>query len=466
MAKIHMVPVNSIKEREKDQRSKIEGVNELVQSIQSIGLLSPIILGEDNILIAGRCRLAAYEVLALSDPSYARIPAIYMTELNSTERKRVELEENIRRTDLTWKDLARAYRDLHHILAEEHPTWTMKEICKYMNTATEHVWLAINCADALDANHPLVTKAETFRAAQNILSRELQRALDNESNALWNDLQNQQKEIEKRKQGGTSETEKPSVEVGGVPKTFTQTVQGTGFGNGGDIVCGDFIKWSASYDGPKFNLMHTDFPYGIGFDKSGQGGTQTREAYEDSPDTYWALLRAFAANRDRILYPSAHIIFWFSMKHYIETVKFFHEMTPEIEVDYQPLIWVKSDNKGIIRNPEKTPRNVTETALLLTRGNRGIIQPLANAYQCPTSKNESLHISEKPVPMLKHFMSILCDGYSEVFDPTCGSGTSLRAAEAVGARRVFGMDINEKYAQAAYNKLEEVRMLERASKNL
>ena len=43
-------------------------------------------------------------------------------------------------------------------------------------------------------------------------------------------------------------------------------------------------QWAESYTGPRFDVLHCDFPYGIGMDKSAQAGAeQATGQYEDSP---------------------------------------------------------------------------------------------------------------------------------------------------------------------------------------
>lgn len=58
-------------------------------------------------------------------------------------------------------------------------------------------------------------------------------------------------------------------------------------------------------------------------------------------------------------------------------------------------------------------------------------------------------MNEKPVPMLHHFMRMVCDKYSRVLDPTCGSANALKAATALGAPTVLGIERNEEFFNLA-----------------
>jgi DNA modification methylase len=120
-----------------------------------------------------------------------------------------------------------------------------------------------------------------------------------------------------------------------------------------------------------------------------------------------------------------------------------------LTVHRHPLVWFKSDNSGIVpgRDNQYT-RRVYETAFLCSRGRRPLVKTLANLYSAPNPSNP-IHPTQKSEPMLRHFFSMLVDENTDVFDPTCGSGSALRAAESLGARRTLGLELNPDYAKRA-----------------
>ena len=160
--------------------------------------------------------------------------------------------------------------------------------------------------------------------------------------------------------------------------------------------------------------------------------------------------------------PSCHMIFWLSARFDMEEItrQMFNELAPDLTVDEYKLIWHKTDNKGIIRDVNRTPRHVYETALFITRGDRSIIKAVADVYGAPTRKSEALHISEKPVPVLRHFMQLCVDSYTEMLDPTSGSGSALRAAASMGAKRVVGLEINPEYVETAQREFNQQQALD------
>jgi hypothetical protein len=230
-----------------------------------------------------------------------------------------------------------------------------------------------------------------------------------------------------------------------------------------DVHWGDFIKWAKAYKGPRFNFLHCDFPYGINTHKRQQGNAiEVLGGYDDSPDIYWTLLKALCDrdNLDRICATSAHIMFWFSMKYYHETLEYFREHS-DFKIDPFPLIWMKEDKRGIVSEPMYGPRRIYETCLFGRRGDHKILTPVANAIAHDTVR--WAHPSVKPEPVLRHFFRMFVDENTRMLDPTCGSGTALCAAEYHDATQILGIEIKEDDARRASAVLETARREKRDS---
>jgi ParB-like chromosome segregation protein Spo0J len=78
------------------RRKDYGDISELAESIKKYGLIHPIVIDGRNNLVAGGRRLAACKSLGM-----AMIPFTYVMSEDDNEKKIVELEENIRRKDLT-----------------------------------------------------------------------------------------------------------------------------------------------------------------------------------------------------------------------------------------------------------------------------------------------------------------------------------------------------------------------------
>ena len=64
-------------------------------------------------------------------------------------------------------------------------------------------------------------------------------------------------------------------------------------------------------------------------------------------------------------------------------------------------------------------------------------------------------MSEKPQGVLRHYFRMLVDQHSAVLDPTCGSGSALRAAASCGASRFLGIELDKAFADEADRALGE-----------
>lgn len=77
-------------------REDFGDINALAESIQSWGLIHPLTVDADNNLIAGERRLRAMKQLGFLEVEVRR-----WEELSESQRRELELEENLRRKDLT-----------------------------------------------------------------------------------------------------------------------------------------------------------------------------------------------------------------------------------------------------------------------------------------------------------------------------------------------------------------------------
>jgi hypothetical protein len=218
------------------------------------------------------------------------------------------------------------------------------------------------------------------------------------------------------------------------------------------IIVADFNVWAAEYTGQRFNFLHIDFPYGIGADTFDQGSAPLHGGYSDTPYDHERLCNSLRTNLPRLLSDSCHIIFWFSMQRYQWTLDFLSTM---FKIDPYPLVWVKSDNSGILPDPERGPRRIYETAFFGSRGDRKIVRAKANAVSLQSDKE--FHMSVKPRDVLSYFFQMFVDNTTRMLDPTAGSGSSLRAAEALGANYVLGLERDPEFVRLANQRLDTQR---------
>lgn len=404
--------------REGRQRRELDDLETLADSIRRLGLIQPIVITHSNDLVAGERRLEACRLLGHTD-----ISAQYVDELDGHTLRAIELEENIKRQSLPWKDECLAVYDYYQARKAEDSGFSQRELAEALGLPQSCIADRVSVARELRAGNKMVIEAPRLTTAVGITERASARK-DAEARDNFHRL------------AGILD---PTKDLN-------------------PILNLDFNEWVTTYDGPRFNFIHCDFPYGIGASDFNQGSAATHGGYVDTARTYWTLCESLCSNLDRLAADSCHFMFWFSMWHYGPTIDYFAKHS-DITFDPFPLIWVKSDNVGILPDPQRGPRRIYETALFGSRGDRKVVSPVSNAIAAPTDRG--FHMSVKPEPVLRNFFRMFVDETTFMLDPTCGSGSSVRAAEDLSARYVLGLEVNNDFCEQANRSVRNARVLRR-----
>jgi len=458
-------------DRSNRQRKEIV-IDDLLASIPLRGVLVPIIVtlesgpaGQTYKLIAGERRYTASRQLGLPT-----IPVRLLNDLSPLEQQSIEFEENLRRKDLGWQDQCLAMAGLHAILCQQHGDgWNYTKTAD--NLGFHATWVQRCCRVAKELHRDNVRAMESSTRAYNFIAREDERmAADAVSNLLstaseaaadasfggdgidpLDDLLNPSTPPENPNKGPSPEPVRSARTTGLVTPAEQSILQQS------------FLDWAPTYRGEPFNLIHCDFPYGVNVFGGPWSGKLTTSGYDDSEHIYDRLIECLCANLDRLMAHSGHLMFWLSGDITIQarTLQMFAQLAPTLAFNTFPLIWLKSDNVGIVPDPKREPRRIYETALIASREDRLLVRPVANAIAAPTHKEHHPHT--KPEPVLKHFLQMFVDRNTRMLDPTCGGGSSLRAAEALGAEHVIGLEINDEYVANARRSLNHARVLRKAS---
>lgn len=436
------IAIDSIVINPDRQRKKIANVAELAASIARIGLIHPIVITPAGELVAGERRLTAVRELG-----WTHIPAQYTTEIDVEEMEIIELEENAKREDLPWRDRIAAIARFHTLRLRGDSTWTISLTGADLSMSASAVSQAVRLQRYIDEGHELICAADTFTVARNIMERLEQRASESESAdieaAVSAAFGAPPPRVVSPADKPTEATIAPVAKQSATPAASEGEAQ-----REAPFLHADFTEWAQlPLAGDKINFLHCDFPYGIGYDKHNGGAAGTFGGYEDTKEVYWHLINVLTSIMDTHIAKSAHMLFWLSARQDI--------VQPTMEalrlmgwtVNPVPLIWWRSDNAGILPDPKRGPRQVYELALMCSRGDRFIVQPVSNVFPCPKSKE--VHGSEKPRPMLAHFFRMFIDASTVMLDPTAGSGNAVLVAGRMGAKAALGIERDESFYDSA-----------------
>lgn len=433
-AQFDIIPTQSVTVPEDRQRKTFNEarMNELIESIRARGLINPIVVTRDLRLVAGERRLRAF--LALGFDS---IPAHYTDTLSEEELQLIEFEENVRRDDLTWQERVSTVAKFHALKSTTESNWTQVKSAEALNISAKDLADFLLTNEALVEGVPEVVNSPKQSSAISFARRRLDR----------------KKASESRKTSSTINSAIGEIFASPDDETPTQEIPA-------DLPPEPDFPWSLANEGfgPNTvfpyhklpNLLHCDFPYGVDATKIGQSSAKSIGGYSDNESDYWELLDSLESFCETSVAESAHMIFWFSMKYYEATRLRLEAMGWKVYP--LPLIWGKSDNRGIIFDSENYPRNIYEVAFLCSRGGRQLVRARSNVHWSPTTKE--YHMSEKPFAMLEYFLSMLVDEFTILYDPTCGSAMSVRVASSLGAEFAYGTELNPEYYEEALRNLE------------
>lgn len=504
------IPLDRITvQRDNRQRKTVE-TDDLQKSIQQIGLINPIVVRQEEdqlILVAGERRLTAFRVLNSkypTDTNYIQIPVRFADSLSVIEAAIIELEENIKRRDLPWQDLVKAVAKLHMLHTDSDPDWDQRKTAQALSMTDGTISMYLRVEPHMEDSR--ISGCPTVRNAYDVIDRREDRRRAVARAALLegdDDLDDDEEfdddlvdenatedeneraiakvvsfppgahiltaaDVDEYMKSGTGAFADSLEKTGGDPTKTPITIYGNGKEPGvksvpaaplnlvEDIIHGNFLEWAPTYNRRRFDFVHCDFPYGnteIGPQMQGIEHTY----YEDSPELYIALLDCFCENLDKFMASTGWCIFWYSERMGPITREIIKVKAPSLVVQVHPLIWFHSDNTGISPDFKRRPRHIYDTALLMSRGEEAQLLKLkSDAYSSPT--DHKLHPSTKPEPMLRYFFDMFVDKNTKMFDPTCGSGSSLRAAESLGANRVLGIEANWDHCEAARGALKDHRV--------
>lgn len=402
-----------IKSNRQRQEFDLDALQELKNSIEDVGLMHPPVLRQeiqaDGViawyLVAGERRLRAIkEILELGGAfhhngdvidSLDTIPFIDIGELDELQAEEAELDENIKRKDLTWQETASAQSRLHTLRSKQNVA-AGKADQTYADTAQEVLGksdgyfqdvIRTNILVAKHLDRPEVAAAKTPKEALKILKAAEQR----------------EKNIELAREVGKS-----------FSSSSHTVLQGS---------CLELLA-SGQYD-EAFDVICTDPPYGMGADQFGDGAgkyTAIDHKYDDSEESWRKLITAWAPLSYRVAKPQAHLYAFCDIDR-------FHEFKAILqaagwEVFRTPFTLVKPG--GRVPLPERGPRRTTEWIIFANKGRKPCTHIYPDSFSCPADENLT-HGAQKPIAVMQNLLIRSVQPGDKVLDSFAGTGPTIVA---------------------------------------
>jgi site-specific DNA-methyltransferase (adenine-specific) len=408
---MNLIPIEKILVTPNRQRREFDAtlLQELITSIQDnkAGLLhAPILraVGNDRILVAGERRLRAVkDILELGGTyNYAgepvpagMIPYTLLTDLTELEAWEAELEENIRRTDLSWHERAQATSEL----------------------------MRLRGAQAVERGEPAPTTAalaeevrgSSIGGAQDDTRKELivARHLHDPDVAAAPNLREAFKVLKKKE-----ESKKNSELAAVIGKTFTAAKH--------TLLNVDCLEWLAACPDASFEIILTDPPYGMGADEFGDSGVGTSAAahfYKDDYETWATLMSALPQGLFRVAAPQAHAYLFCDFDRFPELR--LRMQDSGWKVHRTPIIWHNPDGFRAPW-PKQGPQRKYELILYAVKGDREVNMVAPDVILCRKDPKVG-HPAQKPVPLLVELLRRSARPGDRVLDAFGGSGSTVEA---------------------------------------
>jgi hypothetical protein len=338
-------------------------------------------------LVAGERRLRAIQNL-----NWTEVEVNLLTSLDPVDAFEAELEENIRRVDLSMADRVRAVSQLHHlrnrqaIAAGGRQTIPATALEIAGKTPTQQ-----NVADVRDSlviaqylSDPDVARAQTTKEAIKLIRKKLETA--------------QRAELAKH------------------------------FNPAATPHCpwhGDSYRILPTLTEGQYDCILTDPPYGIGADSFGDMASVTH-GYSDDEATMEQLLSSFPDLAFNLLKKQGHLYLFCDFR-WFERLRLAFDLAG-FETWPKPLIWSKKG--GMLPEPDFGPRYSYECVLFANKGKRRTLMVKPDVIDVPLVASPRFG-AEKPVALFSDLLSRTCLPGDLVLDPFFGTGPIFPAANLV-----------------------------------
>lgn len=416
-------------------------LHEFGDRISTTGLLHPLVCrwsdlvpGEARklVLVAGERRLRAISdladlgVLIKHDGAVVplgSIPYTLMEDLDPLAYEEAELEENIRRIDLSWQDKAEASLRLKTLrekqaLAAGTSLPTTADIAIEIRGSAEGMYQDATRQELIVAKHldnPEVKAAKSAAEAFKVLRK--------------------QEQAEKHRELG--------VRVG---TTFTADAH--------TALNQDSLIYMLGYKPESFDCIIADPPYGMNADEFGDSGGLAAGAHGYADDWQYAerCYVALATEGFRITKLQAHAYIFCDIDNFPLIKAIFY--AAGWQVFRTPLLWYKRHGSRAPW-PDTGPQRKYETLLYAVKGKRPTLKMVGDVLDFPADTNLG-HAAQKPVELYRELLSRTCLPGDSVIDPFMGTGPVFPAAHLLRVRAT-GIELDPVAYGVAVGRIKELR---------
>jgi len=343
------------------------------------------------------------------------------------EKREMELEENLRRKDLTWQEEILAKKELHTIRMESgegtsrdsrKKGWSQKDTASMLGDDPGTLSKDLELAYAI-LLMPALKDEPNKTQAYNKYSR----MIDTQIRTVVAEVKGEEDE---------SISDSPSTSDGRKKKIYK--------GNCAIIL--------SAIDPQTVDCIITDPPFGVDLDQNFDLNKKYEEVYKnrDDYDSWFDMMQDIVPRLHKVLKDDGHMYIFYASKHTQEIMDIC--ATAGFSFDPIPNIWYKGETGGTSYRPHERFRPNYEPFLFCWKKDqqpRKLTTPHGCVFDIPGLHGPvKRHPAQKP-PKLG---GVLCDLSTVpgevVLDPFCGMGSLLEGAYW-HHRKVIGIELDPKY---------------------
>ena len=411
-------------------RTDYGALDELVDSIKKFGVIQPLAVnsqegpkGEPYKLLAGGRRYQAI-ILAQIDEIPVRI---YEEELNELQLRLIELEENVRRKDLTFIEdcnLKREINDLQIAIHGEKVStspdakgWSLRDTAKFVDSSHATIVNDIKLAKAMESFPELDwSKCKNKKEAQRMYAKMEEKLVR------------------------ASLSDKATKLLGKGSKKLVDS-----------FIVGDFFEHVSDIPNSSIDFVEIDPPYSIDLpgkkDKDGYFINYGDSYNEIAMIDYLTFMQKTLDETWRVMNDHSWLVLWFAPEPWFDIL---YTMLNNIGFKTRrlPGLWVKPT--GQTRQPNIYFGNAAEYFYYARKGDAKINldrQGRSNVFEfSPVPPNSKIHPTERPIELIEEILHCFAWEGSRVLVPYAGSGKTLKAAFNLKMHAI-GYDLSKEYKE-------------------
>lgn len=443
-----IIPPDRAREDTPDVREYI--LNELAPSIHERGIIHPPVVNIlDNgtaELIAGWCRLQACISLGLTE-----IPVNTRDQLSRDDATILELEENIRRRAMTFKDEILGMERLHRLLtakginSDDHK-WSIALTGRHLGVSHGIVSESLTAAKLIREGDTQIASCLSLREVRKVRA---ERKLDIGAKILQERSKNQLATKPAPKPKPTIKLVAPSsdnnlpisastvdalTEI--LPPQHTVNLSSMLF----NMSCHD---WFAEREPGTIDGIYTDIPYGIEMDNLPEMDGRERILDAHDVDENLSQFPLFIDGAYRVLRDKSYLLFFYALEHH----NILRNMLIErgFTVQAWPCCWIKTSAKNQAAHCWFTKS--MEWVMVCRKGTATLLKPQTQNYKLASAAQESkiyLHPFYKSWEFSKWLLDgIVVPGQTWV-DCYAGEGSLLKALLERQAK-IIGIELSTQH---------------------